>query len=565
MTPTTYHPELKAHAKDFERKLWKVTDTVYSAVGFGMANCLMIDAPAGLVIIDTLACVPESRTVLDAFRRHTDKPVKAIILTHHHPDHIGGAGGFADRADVGHAVDVYGHERLVDFSVNEQVKLRSIGFLRGLYMYGWLLPEADDGYLNAGLGPRGQLMGAVNLAPNKTVREPVSVDVAGVHLELFPIPSETEDQIAVYYPREKALFSAEAISPTYPNVYTIRGARYRDPVAWCASLDRLRGYNAEYLMPSHGNPIVGKERIRETLTAYRDMIQWTHDQTLRRINDGWTPDEIAASLVLPEHLGRIDPYGREFYGTVKHVCRNIYGGYMGWFDGDPAHLDPLPPGDRARAYVDLAGGAEAYLGKLRQAAEQQNWRWLAEAATWLVRAEPGLQEARDLKAQALRQLGFATINASWRNWYLTSALELENRLHMPPLDEATRHKLLSVWLAGLSIENVLGTFGIRLDAAATADVKMTLGLTVKDRAQSFVLEIRRGIVELRHGQAPQCDVALEGPHAVLLQAISFPNVALAEAIRAKQLAVVGRQEDAERFLGYFDSLIKILPLKLAGR
>jgi alkyl sulfatase BDS1-like metallo-beta-lactamase superfamily hydrolase len=565
MNPPTYHPELKAHVKDFDRKLWQVTDTVYSAVGFGMANCLMIDAPDGLIIIDTLACVPESRAVLAEFHKHTSKPVKAIILTHHHSDHTRGAGGFADRESVGRTVDVYAHARLEHFALNEQVMLRSVGLARALYMYGWLLPESDDGYLNAGLGPRGQLAGAVNLPPSKLVREPMTVDVAGARLELFPIPSETEDQIAVYYPRDKVLFSAEAISPTFPNLYTLRGARYRDPVAWCASIDRMRGYDVEHLCPSHGNPILDKKRIREVMTAYRDMIQWTHDQTVRRINDGWTPDEIAADLVLPEHLSGIDPYGREFYGTVKHVCRNIYGGYLGWFDGDPAHLDPLPPKERAKAYVNLAGGSEAYLAKLRQAAQEHNWRWLAEAATWLIRAEPGLQEARLLKAQALRQLGFATINASWRNWYLTSAMELANRLPDLSVDEATRRRLLMVWLGALTVEDVLSTFGIRLDAAATKDVHMILGLTVTDRNQSFALEIRRGIVELHRARPAQCDVSLEGSHAVLVQAICFPKPCLAEAIQTGQLAVVGRQEDAERFLGYFDPPDKTAPLKLAGR
>ena len=545
----TVDPRLTEHSKAMVQRIYRTAGNVYCAVGYGLANMTLIEGSDGLIVVDTLEAVENAREVMNAFRRISSKPVKAIIYTHNHYDHVMGAEGIVSPADVASgAVPIYAHETMMHGLLNQLSVVGEVVGIRSLYSFGNFLEKGPEGSVNEGIGPT-LVQGTPGfLPPTKTFSDRLPVTIAGVDLELIYAPSETDDEIVVWLPRTKLLQSAEVIQgETFPNLYTIRGTTYRDPVQWYRSIDRLRELGAEYLVPSHGRPVEGRAEVESLLTAYRDAIQFTHDQAVRLINRGDTPDEVAAALpALPPHLA-VHPWVREFYGTVKHSVRNIYTGYLGWFTGDPTTLDPVPPVERARRYVELMGGRDAVLRAARNACDGGDPQWCAELLTHLIRVNTGDTEAKALKAQALRALGFKQMNVNWRNFYLTAALELEGRLDLSRYDP----KRGAAILQRLPLVSLLEKLVTRVDAEQTKDVHMTLALRVTDRGEEYALELRRGIVQLHYRPVAHPDVTLIGSEddirSLLLRQSSF----LKEWVLGR-LKVDGRAADLSRFFGYFD-------------
>ncbi len=254
-------------------------------------------------------------------------------------------------------VDVYAHATTsyyIDRVVNV---IRPAISLRSARMFGNLLPRGEDGVVNAGIGPFLDLRTVSLIRPNLTFDDRLEVELAGIRLELVHAPGETDDQIFVWLPEKKVLLPGDNIYKAFPNLYTIRGTPYRDVLDWVRSLDRMRALEPEHVVPSHTRPFSGRDNVRQILTAYRDAIQFVHDQTIRGINRGLTPDELVATVRLPPHLAE-HPYLAEHYGTVEWSVRSVFSGYLGWFDGDAATLSPASPAERARGLAELAGGVE---------------------------------------------------------------------------------------------------------------------------------------------------------------------------------------------------------------
>jgi hypothetical protein len=275
----------------------------------------------------------------------------------------------------------------------------------------------------------------------------LEVTVAGVTIELVYVPSETNDELMVFVPDAKnggtgdggLLFSAEVIQgPSFPNLYSLRGTSFRSPATWYKSVDTLRTYNSWCMVPSHGVPLCGANNIQTLLTNFRDAVQFTHDQTVRFMDQGFTPDELVGKIVLPDYLIKnllalkpampepdMDPqdYLREFYGSVRQAVREIYFGYLGWFPGDPVDLDPTPPVETAAGYLALIG-KDKLLKASQDALAQRHYQWAAELATLLIRVDHEDFAARRVKADAFRHLATGVTNPNWRNWYITSAEEL---------------------------------------------------------------------------------------------------------------------------------------------
>lgn len=542
------------HSKKMEQRVYKVADNVYSAVGFALANSIMIVGRDGIIIVDTTESVDSAKAILVEFRKITDKPVKAVVYTHNHTDHTMGVKAFASEDDVkAGRVDIFAHETLMDTVISNASVIAPILGLRSAYSFGIALERGPEGSVNEGIGPKLILGQRSFIAPTKTFKDSLDIEVAGVKLHLQHAPSETDDEIVVWLPDNRVLLTAEVIQgECFPNLHTLRGTKYRDPVNWFKSIDKLRGFGAEHMVPSHGRPVSGKPNIEELLTSYRDAIQYVHDQTIRNMNKGLTPDELVEVVSkLPPHLANHSWLG-EFYGTVKHSVREIYVGYLGWFEGDPTLLDPLPRGERAARYVEQMGGRAHVLESALGAYNKADYQWAAELLTYLIRVNKDDTQARTLKAQALRQLAYKTENTNWRDWYISSARELDKKLNTVATLAATSSLAAPDILKQLPLSKFFEAMTVRLDPVRTADVHLIVGFRITDANRGYALEVRRGVAQLHESLPVQADVTLSLTLADL-QRIILRQTTFAEALKAGEIKVEGKQAELERFFGFFDA------------
>jgi len=486
---TGVEPNLAAHSAEFKQEVIEVTDGVHVAIGFGLANSILIEGHDGVIIVDTMESAEAAVPVKAAFDRITDKPVKAIIYTHFHPDHTFGAEIMAgdDRPDIYSHADTLQHlDRVVSITTETT-------FRRGMRQFGSLLPEG--GVVNAGIGPKLWYDGSTKPAlirPNKTFSgERLKVEVAGVQLELVHAPGETPDQIFIWMPGKKMLLPADNYYKSFPNLYAIRGTAYRDVNLWVKSLDTMRALRPEYLVPGHTRPIIGAAKIYEVLTDYRDAIQFVHDQTVRWMNRGLTPDEIVERVKLPAHLAR-KPYLHEYYGTVAWSVRAVFDGYLGWFGGNATDLFPLSQKERAQRFVRLAGGEAALRQETQKAVDAGDHQWALELADQLIRINPEDKVARALKAKALNALAGKQIASTARNYYLTQALEVENKLEIE--NPKTDYPEIA---HSIPLDVIFKSMAVRLDPDKCRDLDMVAGFRFPDTGEAYTVHVRRGIAEVQ--------------------------------------------------------------------
>ncbi|WP_412023669.1 alkyl sulfatase dimerization domain-containing protein [Burkholderia cepacia] len=505
--------KLTEHSRRMAQRIYRVAERVYCAVGYALANIIFVVGDDGIVVIDATEAVSAARRIYEDFcaidPRHRALPVKAVVYTHNHTDHTGGVRAFADEAALASGrVEIIAHRSLMDAVINNANLVAPILGTRSAYSFGALLPSGAAGKVNAGIGPVLVAEPATFLAPTRVFDERLDIALAGVRFEFRYAPSEADDEIVMWLPDLGVLLSAEVVQgECLANVHTLRGTRYRDPVRWYRSLDMMRGFGATHLVPAHGRPVSGAAAVEDVLSVYRDAIQFIHDQAIRHMNHGLTPDELADAIpALPPHLA-VHPWLGEYYGTVKHAVRQVYVGQLGWFDGDPASLDPLPRVERARRMVDLMGGAQAVHAAAVAALDAHDWRWAAELAALLVRIDTADMDARRVKARALRELGFRTENTNWRNWYLSAANELERAYDDLPFGGAAAFASTDV-LRAQPLRNLFQGFGVRVDPARCAHTHLTLVFRISDRNETYALELRRGVLQVHEGEPARCDVRL---------------------------------------------------------
>jgi alkyl sulfatase BDS1-like metallo-beta-lactamase superfamily hydrolase len=416
----TNEEKLIAHSDEFRPEIIKVTEGVWVAVGYALANSVLIEGADGVIIVDTTESKAAARVVKAEFDKLTKKPVKAIIYTHNHYDHINGSEVFAGDARP----EVYAQELLEMLVVQSNAEVGAAMQPRNLRQFGTLLP--DDARPNAGIGPKLVLDpgGALSyVKPTKTFDDQLEFTAAGLRVKLVHAPGETDDQLYVWLPEKKVLCVGDNYYLAFPNLYAIRGTPYRDVRKWRDSVDLVISENPEFLVPSHSRPLAGAGRIREVLTDYRNAIDSVYTQTIAGMNRGLTPDQLVQEVKLPEALAS-KPYLQQFYGTVPWAVRSIFAGMLGWFDGNPTNLFPLAPKDRAERIAALAGGKDALLQGLRDAEKAGDHQWAAELADTVLAYDPASAEAKSIKAQALIALGRQQISANARNYFMTSAMQL---------------------------------------------------------------------------------------------------------------------------------------------
>lgn len=560
-------PELRQHTEHFKKKIYKVANNVYSAVGWNISNVVMIEGDDGVILVDVGLSPETSREIKREFERITKKPVVAIIYSHFHHDHIDGVKGFVTQADVRSGkVDIYAHNSLPGHLWGESNRLGTILGVRAGYTFGMFLEEPDREGMNAGIGPiaTGGNPGSFIL-PNKLINGYLKTTIAGVELEILHSPSEAPDELSVYLPENRVLIDTEVLQgPTFPNIYSLRGTRFREPEKWIASIDRMRELNAEYLVPTHGQPVFGAEKVEQVLRMTRDGIQYVHDQTIRHMNKGLTPDQLVQAVKLPPHLADYKPYLREYYGTVKQAVRQIYVGYLGWFEGDPVKLNPIPRPEKAGKLIALMGGRDRVLDQARLSYDKGEIQWAAELVSYLISVDPADRDARLLKASALRNLGYKSLSINWRNWYLTSAMELEGKVDTSLAKRATANifyppDIIAAMPAAASIQG----WTTRLKAEAALDVQMSLGFQFRDLEQGYGLEIRRGVCQFHRSLPKNADIVLSLSKAdydrVLLGQTSYADLVDSGAAQLK-----GGIEKLNRFIGYFESDDESQPIYLTG-
>lgn len=582
------HPDvpaaLAAHARRMRQRIYRAGDRVYCAVGYALANVIIVRCEGALVVLDTTESHTSATQVFADFKAAVPElanwPVAALVYTHNHSDHINGARAFVNEADVqAGRTQIIAHATLMRSVSDNASVVAPILATRSAYSFGALLPHGPQGSVSSGMGPR-FIVGSVSfLPPTLSFEDQLDITLAGVRFEFRHAPSETDDQIVVWLPDEQTLLSAEVIQgECLANVHTIRGTRYRDPLQWVDTLDMLRQRHArqpvQWMVPAHGRPVGGAASIDELLTAYRDAIAFIHDQAVRFINHGATPDELADWLpALPPHLARHAWLG-EYYGTVKHSVRQVFSGLLGWFDGDPATLDPLPPQARAERWVALAGGREAVLQALaasesralapetERGAALDEQRWIAELAGQLLRTDPADKPVRQIKARALRRLGLATLNTNWRHWYLSSALELEGRYAQVPF-KGNGLAVRDIWMA-VEPRQLLRNLGVRLQAERCLDLHTRLTLDFPDRELSAVLELRRGVLQIElhdFGAHTGSGLRLRSTWPTWLRqmALGWPEIDQQLASGEVQLSE-GTAEQLHAFLACFEKPAERMPL-----
>ncbi len=542
---STVHPALTAVLPEFEKKIYEVTEGVYQAVGYAAANSILIEGDEGVIIVDVSGSVERGREVREAFREITDKPIKALIYTHNHGDHVFGGPGFVPDGDV----DVYAHET-TNYYINRvtNVTAEAIG-PRSTRMIGALLPRGDEGYVHYGVGPFVETaMPGEHLAvlrPNKTFSDRMEVTIAGVRIVLVHAPGETDDQLFVWLPDKKVLMPGDNVYKSFPNLYTLRGTHYRDVAGWYRSIDKMRALEPEFLAPSHTLPIRGREEVMEVLTAYRDGIQFVHDQTIRGMNRGLTPDELVEVVKLPPHLAN-HPYLFEYYGKVEWSVRAIFDGYLGWYDGDVAKLMPPSLIERAQGMAQLAGGEEALGVAARRAIDEEQFAWALELASHLNRLAPEAEEPRRLMAEAARVLGYRSHNANARNLYLTAAMELSGAVALD--DEDMREKSYAL-IKALPVRGFLEALPVHLNPENSLDRNEVLGIRFTDLGEAYSLHVRRGVAVLEEGFPAKPDHAMTTTAEVWLE-IMAGRRSLPAALATGDIELQGGRLQIPSVLGF---------------
>jgi alkyl sulfatase BDS1-like metallo-beta-lactamase superfamily hydrolase len=501
-----YHVEFSSpdylveHAEYLKEELFQIGEHSvwdYNTPNKGFGNIIMIEGDDGIIIVDTSAASDHAKVADSEFRKITDKPVKAIVYTHHHADHINGAGVFASSkaARSGEVKIIAGQHFMRELQDENQATAPIMG-VRAMYMYGQLLDPKTDGrdYHVSCCGYQLRGGGSSYLTPNTFVNDGQEITIAGVRLQFMQTGGESASHIAVYLPDQKILLTGDEIQgPNYPNLHSLRGTKPRDAQKWLDALDKMRSLDVDYLVPSHGQPVFGNAESQQLLTLYRDVIQYTHDQSIRYINKGYGPDELANTISLPSYLD-VDPWTKEMYGTVKHNVREYYVAYISWWNGDPAELDPIPRVEKSARFIKLMGGREAVLAEAEKAFFAKDYQWASELTALLVRVDKQDMPSRQLKAAALRAIGYATANTNWRGFYLTSALELEGKV--VPAEVLAGLREVSFKPSEMTTAQLFNTMRFYVDAESIEDKRIKVGFNITDTGEKFTLEIRNSILDI---------------------------------------------------------------------
>lgn len=538
--PDTVHPGLWRQGRlNAIHGLFEVTEGVWQARGYDLSNITFIAGERGWVIIDPLTTASTAAACLQLANDHLgQRPVTAVIYTHSHIDHYGGAHGVTTpEAAAAGDVRIIAPIGFLHEAVNENVIAGPVMARRATYQFGPLLPPSPRGHVDCGLGKAIPLGGSGLIAPTEEVSTTgAELTVDGVRIIFQNTPgAEAPAEMNFFFPDKKLLCMAENCTHNLHNLYPLRGAQVRDSLAWSKYIGEaqtLFGAESETMFSTHHWPRFGQQDVHQFLELQRDAYRWLHDQTMRMANRGMTGAEIAETLTLPACFSG-ESHVQGYYGTVSHNIKSIYQRYLGWYDGNPATLNPLPRAAGSTKYVEFMGGAQAVLERARKCFDAGEYRWVAEVVNHLVFADPGNAEARALQADTLEQLGYQTESGTWRNAYLTGAQELRNGSLMMALGAGHRH------LDQMTAEQILDALGVRFDPAHFGDVRCRFNLHLTDLGEDHVLGVgAAAIYHLPNATSDGAEASARLDRAALGRLMSFASTLEAE-IDGGNVAVEG--------------------------
>ncbi len=559
--PTTVNASLWRHAQlNANVGLYKVMDGVYQLRGFDIANITLIEGKTGWIVVDALTSRESAAAAMAFAEQHLGKkPISALILTHAHADHFGGALGVISQQEAAQRkVPVVAPAGFMEEATSENVLVGTGMGRRSVYQFGRDLPRSARGNLDTGLG-KDVVYGAVGiLTPTWLIfqaSQPMQLD--GVDFIFHNVPNaECPAELTFSIPSKKLYDGAENLSHTMHNLLPIRGAKVRDAMRWANYMEQAleQTKEAEVFIGSHHWPIWGNARIQEFITKHRDVYKYTHDQTVRLINAGYTPREIAEMVQLPASLSNY--FGaRGYYGDLRHNVKAVYQFYMGFYDGNPANLNPLPPTESGKRYLELLGGADKAVAAAQIAYDKGDYRWAAELLNHAVLGDPSSKAAKALLAQTYEQMGYGSEAATWRNAYLTGAQELRNG---PPAKGVSKAAVIDLLLQ-TPTERFLEAMAASLDGPAAAGKDYKINLVLTDLKENYVLWLENAVLHFKPGQASDANATLALTKPIFVKMIAG-TAGVKDTLLSDDLRVTGSKVDLVRFFGLLEKAAGVFPM-----
>ena len=552
--PASVNPSLWRQAKlNNIHGLFKVTEGIYQLRGFCLANMTLIDGKSGWIVVDPLMTRETASRAMDFARKHLkERPVSAVILTHSHMDHFGGVAALFEEETLKKPdIPVIAPKGFMEEATSENIIAGIAMGRRAGYMYGRNLSPSVRGHVDNGLGKSTPFGTFGLITPNRLVdRTPQEMTIDGVRFIFQYAPeSEAPAELTFYLPHKKAFCGAELVSHNMHNLYTLRGAKVRNALKWSGYIDQAINLfgDADIYFGCHHWPIWGNAQVMDFLKRQRDLYKYIYDQTIRLANAGYTPLEIAEQIKLPESLNTSFSE-RGYYGTLSHNSKAVYQAYFGWYDGNPAHLNPLPPKESAVRYIQFMGGAHSVLKKAKASFDKGEYRWAAEVLNHLVFAEPENEQAKALLARTYDQLGYQSESGPWRNVYLTAAYELRHGAPEEGLDLESAMGILKL----TPLPRFFDSMAVRLNGPDAAGKKMSVNVLFTDLDESYVLTLENGVLHHRRSPPdPEANAGVKLTHDLFLKML-VGQAGIKGTIFSDDLETSGSRIDLVRFLLLFD-------------
>ncbi|HHF2901061.1 TPA: alkyl/aryl-sulfatase [Vibrio alginolyticus] len=554
-SPNTVNPSLWRNAQlNMINGLFEVTDGIYQVRGYDLSNITFIKGDKGWIVFDPLISQETAKAALDFINKELgERPVTGVFYSHSHIDHFGGVRGIVDEEDViSGKVPIVASQGFTEHAVSENVIAGNAMGRRAVYMYGALLPRNEKGGVNGGLGQTTSTGVATMIKPTDIIEktgEERTIDGVKMVFQYTP-GTEAPTEMNIWFPDKKALWMAENTTNTMHNILTLRGAQVRDALKWSSYLQEtidMWGDDVQVKFQSHHWPMWGQEDIVKYFKKQRDMYKYTHDQTVRLMNQGYIGSEISEMIEFPDEIGKTWS-SRGYYGTLRHNSRAVYQRYMGWYNGNPSDLNNLPPTDAAVKYVEYMGGEQEAIKKAQADFDKGNYRWVAEVLKHVVFANPESGKGKALLADAYEQMGYQAESGPWRSVYLQGAYELRNGT---PSAGGTNVASPDI-IKNMPPEMLFDYLAVRILPEKAAGKAFVMNLNFTDLDEKYSLYVENSVLNHTTKVAEKPDVSLVLTKATL-DDVQLGNITLEKAIADGQIKLDGNPQVLKDFVGMLDN------------